>query len=285
VWLTSAAIALAVLVVSVATALGVGKFYWESDSREIDRRLVAAEVSSAALTYSDDDTRGLPDPVRRYFRAVLEEGQAVVATARLSHHGYFNMSDRGDDWKRFTSTQLVVTHRPGFHWTARISIAPALHAYVRDGYVVEKGVLNAKLLGLVTVAKLGDTPELAQGELMRFLAEAVWYPTMLLPGHGVRWLPIDDSSATAVLEDGANRATLEFRFDDDGLITTVLAQQRFRAVDGRFVATPWQGKFYDYVWRDGMRVPLQGEVAWLLDDGPHPYWRGRLTSVSYEWAQ
>jgi hypothetical protein len=164
-------------------------------------------------------------------------------------------------------------------------MAPGLYAYVRDGYIAEKGILHAKLLGLLTIADLGNTPEIAQGELMRFLAEAVWYPTLLLPGNGVHWLPIDGSSATATLDDGANKVALDFRFDDEGLITSVEAQARFRSVDGKFVPTRWQGKFSDYAWRGGMRIPLEGEVAWLLADGPHPYWRGRLTSVSYELAE
>ena len=284
-WVNSAAIALIVLLVCAAAALGVGKLRWESDSQEIDRRLIEARSPNVARPYVYEDTRGLPDPVRRYFRAVLKEGQPAVAAARLSHNGTFNMDDGRDHWKRFTSTQLIVTRRPGFHWTARISMFPGLHTYVRDGYIAGKGILHAKLLGLLTIAELDDTTEIAQGELMRFLAEAVWYPTLLLPGHGVRWLPIDGSSARAMLDDGANKVALDFHFDDEGLITTVQAQERFRAVDGKLVPTLWQGRFSAYTWHDGMRIPMEGEAAWLLADGPHPYWRGSLTSVSYEWAE
>ena len=35
-------------------------------------------------------------------------------------------------------------------------------------------------------------------------------------------------------------------------------------------------------WRDGMRVPTRGEVAWLLPEGPKPYWRGEVTALRYE---
>jgi hypothetical protein len=34
-----------------------------------------------------------------------------------------------------------------------------------------------------------------------------------------------------------------------------------------------------------MRVPLDGEVAWLLPEGPKPYWRGRIAEIDYEFAQ
>jgi hypothetical protein len=34
-----------------------------------------------------------------------------------------------------------------------------------------------------------------------------------------------------------------------------------------------------------MRVPLDGEVAWLLPEGAKPYWRGHITEISYEAAR
>jgi hypothetical protein len=33
--------------------------------------------------------------------------------------------------------------------------------------------------------------------------------------------------------------------------------------------------------RGGMRVPLDGEVAWLLAEDEKPYWRGHITGISY----
>jgi len=33
--------------------------------------------------------------------------------------------------------------------------------------------------------------------------------------------------------------------------------------------------------RDGMRVPLAGEAAWLLLEGRQIYWRGRLGKLRY----
>jgi hypothetical protein len=33
-----------------------------------------------------------------------------------------------------------------------------------------------------------------------------------------------------------------------------------------------------------MRVPLEGEVAWITEQGPSPYWRGTLSSIGFEFA-
>ena len=75
--------------------------------------------------------------------------------------------------------------------------------FVRDAYASGAGVFRAAAFGVVRLAELRGAPELAHGELMRYLAEAPWYPTALLPGQGVRWEPIDDVSARASLTDGA----------------------------------------------------------------------------------
>lgn len=58
---------------------------------------------------------------------------------------------------------------------------PGLPARVHDAYVAGEGILHASLLGLFTVADLRGTDYIAEGELMRFFAEAAWYPTALLP--------------------------------------------------------------------------------------------------------
>jgi hypothetical protein len=64
----------------------------------------------------------------------------------------------------------------------------------------------------------------------------------------------------------------------------VMAQARGRTVGGKIVMTPWEGRWSDFEVRDGMRVPLKGEVAWLAPEGRKPYWRGTISSLRYEFA-
>jgi hypothetical protein len=268
----------------VAAILLYGKSHWESGTRRLRDRLEAGRVPLEHEVFRGDELESLPAPVQRYFRAVLKEGQPIVAAVSVEHAGTFNMGETAEQWKPFTSTQRVVTRRPGFDWDARISMMPGLAVHVHDAYVAGEGILHAAVLGLVSMADLRGTGELAQGELMRFLAEAAWYPTALLPRHGVRWDAVDDRSARATLQDGNLAVTLLFHFNEDGLIESVRAEARGRTVGGKVFPTPWQGRFWNYAVRDGMRVPLDGEVAWLLPEGEKPYWRGRITSVIYEFA-
>jgi len=273
------------LVVVVAAVILYGEFRWKSGTRELRDRLEAARLPIEPKVFNRGELESLPAPVQRYFRAVLEDGQPIVAAVSVEHTGTFNMGEAAEQWKPFTSTQRVVTRRPGFDWDGRVAMMPGLPVRVHDAYVAGEGILHAAVLGLVPVVNLRGTGEVAQGELMRFFAEAAWYPTALLPSQGVLWDAVDDHSARATLKDGDLTLALLFRFNKDGLIDTVRAEARGRTLGGTVVPTPWHGRVWNYAIRDGMRVPLDGEVAWLLPEGAKPYWRGRITKLSYEFAQ
>lgn len=278
----AAAIGLLVLLGFGLTAWGAGR--WNAAARDLKARLEAARTPATPSRYDARELDGLPAPVQRYFRAVLKDGQPIVTAARVEHTGSFNMSASGEQWKSFTSTQHVVTRRPGFVWDARIAMLPGLSVHVHDAYVAGEGLLHAAIAGLVTMADLRGGGELARGELMRFFAEAAWYPTAFLPSQGVRWEAVDDRSARATLTDGATSLTMLFRFDADGLMESMRAEARGRMVGQVTTMAPWQGRWSDYRTHDGLRVPFTGEVAWMLPEGRKPYWRGTIDSLTYEFA-
>lgn len=284
-WAKAIVLIILAFVVAMVGIIAFGSYRWELGTKTLRTNLEAARLPIQPLKFDAREIADLPEPVQRYFRAVLKDGQPLIAAARISHQGTFNMSETGEKWSPFTSTQLVITQRPGFDWDGRIAMIPGINAFVHDAYVSGEGILHAALLGLVTVADIRGTPEAAQGELMRFFAEAAWYPTRLLPSQGVRWESIDNSTARATLKDGDTVVSLDFRFDEAGLIATVSAEARARTVKGSLVLAPWMGRFWDYEVRDGMRIPLSGEVAWQLPDGSlFPYWRGRIMNIVYDFA-
>jgi hypothetical protein len=278
--------ALALIAVFLLGAWLYGAHRWNSETQELRARLGSAREPVRPQTVDFRELEDLPAPVRRYFRAVLTEGRPMVAGARVRHEGTFNMGEGTENnWKPFTSDQVVVARRPGFDWNGRVAMMPGLPVRVHDAYVAGEGILHASLLGLVSVVDMRGRGEVAEGELMRFFAEAAWYPTALLPSQGVRWEAVDDRSARATLEEGDISLTMIFTFDERGLIETVRAEERGRAVGDKIVPTPWRGRFWNYEERGGMLVPLDGEVAWLPPEGEKPYWRGNITEIAYQFAR
>jgi hypothetical protein len=273
------------LAVLITVALVYGSSRWRSATNEMHAKLEAARLPIGVKTFDPNELIGLPAPVQKYFRTVLKAGQPMVAAVSVEHAGTFNMSETGEQWKPFTSTQRVIIQRPGFDWEARIAMMPGVAARVHDAYISGEGLLHASLFGLVSIVNLRGTQEIAQGELMRFFAEAAWYPTALLPSQGVRWEAVNDTSSKAMLEDGKITVTMLVRFNEDGLIESGRAEARGRTVAGAVIPTPWEGRWSHYELRDGMLIPLEGEVAWMLPEGPKPYWRGRIINLNYEFAK
>ena len=70
--------------------------------------------------------------------------------------------------------------------------------------------------------------------LLRWAGEAVMYPTALLPGEYVRWEPIDEHSAKAIITDGNNTGTYRFYFNDVGEIIRYESDDRYDRIDGKF---------------------------------------------------
>ena len=279
-------IVLALVAILLLGAWLYGAYRWNAETQKLRAQLDAARAPVRPQTVDFHELEGLPAPVRRYFHTVLKDGRPMVSGVRVRHTGTFNMGEgEADNWKPFTSDQVVLTRRPGFDWNGRVAMMPGLPVRVHDSYAAGEGVLHASLLGLFTVVDMRGTGDVAEGELMRFFAEAAWYPTALLPSQGVRWEAADDRSAYATLDEGDHTVRMLFTFDERGLIDTVSAEARGRAVDGEIDPTPWHGHFWNYQERGGMLVPMDGEVAWLPPDGEKPYWRGHIAEISYEFAR
>ncbi len=273
------------LIAIIAIAFAYGSISWRIATNRMHASLEKERRPVQPGVYNPEELNGLPVPVQRYFRSVFKNGQPMILAVDLTQSGTFNTGEREEQWKPFTASQHVITDRPGFDWEARIQMAPMVSAKVHDAYIAGEGILHASLFGLVPLARMRGTPEAAQGELMRFLAESAWYPTALMPGYGVQWEAVDDHSARATLEDGKTRVTMLFHFNKDNLIEYVRSEMRPRMVGEKVVPTPWEGRWSNYEMRDGMLIPLEGEVAWILPEGRRPYFRGRIGNIAYEFAQ
>jgi hypothetical protein len=285
--ITWAAVVLGGLVAVLLVLAIYGRHRWAAATQALLGQLEAADRSATRSPYHEQEIDGLPAPVQRYFRTVLRAGQPIVTGVTVQHTGTFNVTAFGnrETWMPFTSDQSVLTHRPGFVWSARMPLLPGIAIFVHDAYVAGVGTLHPALLGLFSLTHQHGTDDIARGELMRYMMEAVWYPTALLPSQGTTWVAIDEESANATMVDGDISMTMRFSFDATGLIDKVDAEARGALIGGKMVMMPWQGRLSNYQERAGIRVPLTGEAAWLAPGGRKPYWRGTIVSAAYEFAR
>jgi hypothetical protein len=281
-WLKPGGIIVGAIIAGTGTAIVVSTRVWNrATARAVSRlrSLSGTSQSPAPLTFTRDQLAGLPAPVVRYFEFALTPGQPIVRRVFIRHAGEFR-TRLGAPTSPFTSVQHVTTDAPGFVWDADIRMMPFIPTRVRDSYIGGEGTMHGAVAGLVPVVHQGGTPSIARGALVRYLAEAVWYPTALLPRRGLAWAAIDDSSARLTLTDGATTVWLDVRFGAQGQIERV-STVRDRDVKGVGVPTPWTAVNSRYERVAGMMIPMAGEVTWDLPEGPLTYWRGRIVETEY----
>ena len=269
----------AVLAVAVSAAVAIGA---RRKARDLDALvqslLVSAPVADTGPMTTPAD---LPAPVARYLSRAIPNA-CPIRVARLSQTGTLRPDARSGRWMAFEATHTAAPLAKGFVWDARVSIAPLLHVRVRDALVEGRGSGQVALMSAFAVEADSGRTEMNSGSLHRFLAEAVWYPTALIPGENLNWEPVDDARALATLTVGQLEVSLEFRFGDAGEVLSIYTPGRWGRFEGRYEQLPWEGHFARYAVREGFRVPVEGEVGWYFDGDWQPVWRGTITNVAFE---
>ena len=275
-------IASGVIFPAAVIAVFIGQARENAKTNELEETLIQSASRPVTGNVNFGSFSELPPPVARYFRHVLAEGQELIRTARIRQSGVLRTSATNERWSVFTARQLVVPPATGFVWNAKVMMPLATHVRVLDSYSDGVGSGRVSLLSAFTVVSEAGASELNSGALHRYLAEAVWFPTALLPQSGVVWTPIDNLTALATLTGSGTTVSLEYRFNDVGEVMGIYSPGRFGSFDGGYKQVPWEGRFRDYQVLAGMRVPLYGEVGWYVDGTLQIVWKGDLIDVQYE---
>ena len=249
----------------------------------------------------------LPDIVRKYMESALflhvhhdaidyDDDRLIpfARSLRIDQEGEFLLKRR---WIPFRATQEF-SARPthaGFVWDAVMktkTFVPnvTIPVHVRDAYVNGVGIMKAQLPGGIPIVNMKDTPELNEGELMRWVAEAPLFPLALLPPTD-RERGKDDKEAT-MTERGAtlefvhrdNSVRVHFRFDPSTHMIASIHAERPRIVDGgRYEMMHWEGRFAEYEIHGGIVVPTRMEVGWQTEENAplEMYFRGKNFNFIY----
>ena len=224
----------------------------------------------------------LPRPVARYFRQALRDRQRMIKTVRMRQTGELRISTENEKWSKFKGSEVVAAAGPGFVWTAEVAMPLGTHVRVIDSYIGGIGSGRVSFLSGLPLSSESGSAELNSGALHRYLAEAVWYPTALLPQAGVSWSPINDDAALATVTDKETTVSLEFRFNDIGEVIGIYSPGRFGRFRDGYKRVPWEGRFSYYEIRAGMRVPTFGEVGWYVSGEWQAVWKANLIHIAYE---
>ena len=155
----------------------------------------------------------LPAPVERYLNHVLPPHKRHLRLARYQQVGTLRLAPDSNRWMDFSAAHTIAPAATAFVWDAHVAVLPWVHVRVRDALVHGIGSGQVALLSALPVGSASGGLPMNSGSLHRFLAEAVWCPTALLPSATLRWEPVDETRALATLTQGSVSVSLEFRFN------------------------------------------------------------------------
>ncbi|MCB1837366.1 MAG: hypothetical protein KDH99_07060 [Alcanivoracaceae bacterium] len=226
---------------------------------------------------------GLPVPVQRYLAFAGVDPVRPVVAMHATQSGTLRTDVHATRWYAFAATHEVSLPDRMFSWHARVRLFGPLGLHVRDGFRNGEGYGEVAIGKRLRIAQ-AQGGAMNSAALLRYLAEAIWYPGALLPEAGVSWTPLDAHSAQASLGVGESRAVLQFFFAENGAVTRVYAPARARKDGKHFVDTPWEASLDDYRTQQGLTVPWRAQVGWWVGGVLQPVWRGTLDRVTWQFA-
>ncbi len=119
----------------------MGTTRFSGNRRSVEERL---RRRAASGRFDDGELQGLPEPVRRYFRAAVAPGAPLARAAEVKMRGKLKLNGR---WLSMSASEVLAPH-DGFVWRARVAGMIAGSDRCVDGH----GAMNWKLLGLFRIA-------------------------------------------------------------------------------------------------------------------------------------
>ena len=218
---------------------------------------IAARVAQPPVPGSFEETEldGLPDPVRRYFRASIAPGTPLARSARFAMRGSIKL---GRWWVPFRARQ-VVSPQHGLLWAARAGGVVVGSDRYEDG----RGAMEWKLLRLIPLIR-AQGPDISRSTAGRAAAEAVWVPTALLPRFGVAWRATDERHVSATYRLNDVELALEFALDEDGRARSVVLDRWSDPENsGLFGPHRFGHQATRFATLDGVTIPCAGRAGYF----------------------
>lgn len=294
-----------ILAVAAATfAWAFPSIGWTKDTHDLMQKLNDDDKDHTHITARElkDAVAKLPKVIQLWINAVLKHDLdyynddteiPFARYCRISQKGKFLLNGKYID---FTANQEFSTRsqHAGFVWDANMTMKECigwkLPIHVRDAYVSGMGVLKAQMPFGLPIMRMTDSPDLNEGELLRWCSEAVLFPLALVwvakseEGTTLKWHPSDDeNAATLEFSHSGTNCTLHFNFDPQTHLVTSMHTMRPRMNGTVTERAHWEAYCYDYERCGGMLVPTRMEAGWKLDKQKDVeiYFKGRNEHLIY----
>lgn len=113
----------------VAMILIAGKIYLTFQFNKEIKQLFSESKNIRDAKFNYKQLVSLPEPVQRYFKHVLKEGQPYISYTRFKHDGKFKPGIK-KDWVDIEGEEYFTSEKPGFIWKGKTSLFTARDMYI-----------------------------------------------------------------------------------------------------------------------------------------------------------
>jgi hypothetical protein len=267
------------ILAGVISTLG-GLFVWrQADQFAAQRAWKALTlVSAPQKQFSSSMVGDLPEPAQRYFRYAIIENTPLRTVVELEMTGQLGFGAKNDPKYRPMTARQVLAPPFGFVWTVQTGAIAG-----SDGASPNQSWTRFWLFKFIPIVRASGRDHW-RSAFGRLVAEsAFWAPASLLPSQYVRWEPLGDDSARAVVAFNGQRQSVDIFVDPRGALTHVVILRWSNENPERiFRVQPFGGELSDYREVEGYRLPFR------VNGGNHfgtndyfPFYKIEVTRISF----
>lgn len=266
------------VVLLAAAVLAYASFSFQKMASEEVADLLAVSEEAERSVLSEEMAADLPPVVQKWLANSGAIGRERIGSVYLEQDAQMKMKPEQEDWASAKARQYFSTAPPAFNWVVEMKMAPGLTVAGRDKFVGGKGEMSIKLLSLFPVAFAGNNAKVDQATLQRYLAEIVWFPSAAV-SPWITWESLDAASARATMRYGGTSGSGIFHFDEEGDFERFVAMRFMDAGDAE--PTEWTVRTLKTESREGLRVPVDLEASWKMEQGEWTWLRLQIGRVAY----
>lgn len=199
-------------------------------------------------------TEGLPEPARRYFSYMIEEGAPLVTVVEIDMEGELGLAATADPKYQSMRAHQVLSPPVGLVWRLKTG---ALHG--SDGVTPETSWTRFWLYHLLPVVRVGGSVDHRRSAFGRVVSEAaIWVPASLLPSECVRWEAVNHETARAVVSYAGFEQAVNITVSANGEPTQVVISRWSNENSEReYREQPFGGNLSEFREFGGYRLPTR----------------------------